>query len=111
MCDGTSSSIKDSARLRGLKQVLSRGFIDEIIGEQLKTRYCMRITNQQLIWLIVGMGLFAGKSYRQIFRLCASPTTVVVAEIVSPAGEFCFGNATTESPGRKQAQRNRIPNR
>jgi hypothetical protein len=63
--------------MQGLKQVLSGGFINQVVGQQLKTRHCKRITNQRLIWLIVGMGLFAGKSYRQIFRLCASPTTVV----------------------------------
>ena len=77
MCDGTPASINDSARLRGLKRILSQRLIDQVIGEELKTRYCKRITNQQLIWLIVGMGIFAGKSYRQIFRLCASPTTII----------------------------------
>jgi hypothetical protein len=77
MCDGTPAPINDSARLRGLKQILSQRSIDRAIGDQLQTRYCKRINNQQLIWLIVGMGLFAGKSYRQIFRLCATPATTV----------------------------------
>jgi hypothetical protein len=45
--------------------------IDRAIGDQLETRFCKRITNSQLIWLIVGLGLFSGKSYRQIFRLGA----------------------------------------
>lgn len=77
MCDGTPRPTCDSARLRGLKTVLSQKAIDASIGNQLQTRHCKRIDNSQLVWLIVGMGLFAGKSYRQIFRLCASPTIVV----------------------------------
>ncbi len=79
MCDGTSVTISDSDRQRGLKQVLSQKQIDRAIGDQLRTRHCKRITNQQLIWLMIGMGLFAGKSYRQIFRLgsnsrCTTPS-------------------------------------
>lgn len=77
MCDGTPVQTNDSARLRGLKRILSQKCIDEQIGDQLQTRYCKRIDNQQLVWLIVGLGLFAGKSYRQIFRLGASPTVTV----------------------------------
>jgi hypothetical protein len=77
MCDGTTAADSDSARLRGLKQILRQRLIDRALGDQLKTRYCKRITNEQLIWLIVGMGLFAGKSYRQIFRLCTTPATTV----------------------------------
>lgn len=79
MCDGTSGTINESDRLRGLKQVLPQKRIDRAIGGQLQTRHCKRITNQRLVWLIVGMGLFAGKSYRQIFRLvsnsqCTTPS-------------------------------------
>lgn len=68
---------KESARLRGLKQVLSQETIDRSIGDHLKTRYCKRIDNQQLVWLIVGMGMFPGKQYRQIFRLFAAPWLLV----------------------------------
>jgi hypothetical protein len=67
----------DSARLRGLKQVLTQHAIKRAIGNQLETRFCKRITNHQLIWLIVGLGLFTGKSYRQIFRLNAATHAVV----------------------------------
>src|SRR6056297_3199773 len=66
-------SLKDSDRLRGLKQILSQKSIDLSIGDDLKTRYCKRIDNRRLVWLIVGMGLFPGKKYRQIFRLFAAP--------------------------------------
>ncbi len=52
MCDGTSVTISDSDRQRGLKQVLSQKQIDRAIGDQLRTRHCKRIPNQQLIWLI-----------------------------------------------------------
>lgn len=57
--------------------MLSTAVVDCAIGQELKTRFCKRIDNQQLIWLIVGLGLFAGKSYRQIFRLWSAPTTTV----------------------------------
>jgi len=67
----TTAPDTDSARLRGLKQILPQRVIDRAIGDQLETRFCKRITNSQLIWLIVGLGLFSGKSYRQIFRLGA----------------------------------------
>lgn len=77
MCDGTPAPTSDSARLQGLKQILTQSSIKRAIGDQLQTRYCKRINNQQLIWLIVGMGLFAGKSYRQIFRLWTTPATTV----------------------------------
>ncbi|WDQ15115.1 IS4 family transposase [Rhodopirellula sp. P2] len=73
MFQTVSAELKDSARLRGLKCVLSQKTIDRSIGEHLKTRYCKRIDNQQLVWLIVGLGLFPGKKYRQIFRLFAAP--------------------------------------
>lgn len=71
------AAAKDSARLRGLKRIVSQKTIDRSIGEHLKTRYCKRIDNQQLVWLIVGMGLFPGKKYRQIFRLFAARWMVV----------------------------------
>jgi hypothetical protein len=57
--------------------MLSQKLIDRAIGDQLKTRYCKSINNLQLIWLIVGLGLFAGKSYRQIFRLCTTAAATV----------------------------------
>lgn len=77
MCDGTRVSASDSARLQGLQQILTQSSIKRLVGDHLLTRYCKRINNQQLIWLIVGMGLFAGKSYRQIFRLYTTPATTV----------------------------------
>lgn len=77
MCDGTCKANRQGARLRGLRQVLSQSAINRAVGDQLRTRHCKRINNEQLIWLIVGLGLFAGKSYRQIFRLSTSAGTVV----------------------------------
>src|SRR5690554_6907098 len=67
------ATFRESARLRGLKQVLPQKIINRSIGDHLKTRYCKRIDNQQLVWLIVGMGLCPAKNYRQIFRLFAAP--------------------------------------
>lgn len=77
MCDGTREQTCDSARLRALKVILSPEAIRRQVGDQLPSRYCKRITNDQLIWLIVGLGLFAGESYRQIFRLCAATSVLV----------------------------------
>jgi hypothetical protein len=74
---GTIDADTDSARLRGLKQVLPQQAIDRAIGDHLQTRFCKRITNHQLIRLIVGLGLFSRKSYRQVFRLNASALAVV----------------------------------
>ena len=79
MCDGTLASVGDSARLRGLRQIVSQRSIEVAVGDRLQTRYCKRINNQQLIWFILGLGLFADKSYRQIFRLCSASTTTVAS--------------------------------
>jgi hypothetical protein len=57
--------------------VIPQGVIDRAIGDELETRFCKRITNRQLVWLIVGLGLFSGKSYRQIFRLGATATAII----------------------------------
>lgn len=77
MCVQWNDSSLDSNRLSALKRILSQREIDSQIGDQLQTRYCKRITNRQLIWLIVSMGLFAGKSYRQLFRLCNSSSATL----------------------------------
>lgn len=77
MCDGKLASGSDSARLRALKQILSRSKIRRLLSAQGQTRFCKRITNLQLVWMIVGMGLFAGKSYRTIFRLFAASQALV----------------------------------
>lgn len=77
MCDGKLASDSDSARLRALKQIVSRSKISKLLGAQGQTRFCKRITNLQLVWLIVGMGLFAGKSCRSIFRLFAASEILV----------------------------------
>lgn len=77
MCNGKLASDSDSARLRALKQIISEGKIEKVLGTQRKTRFCKCITDQQVIWMIVGMGLFASKSYRQIFRLFSSVESLV----------------------------------
>ena len=59
-----------SSRLRGLQSVLSEEVIHSQIGDQIQTRYCKRVLNIDVVWLIVGFGLFADKSYRSIFRHC-----------------------------------------
>ena len=66
------ADITDSARLRGLKQILSPKVIDRSIGHRLKNRYCKRIDNHRLLWLIVAMGFFPSDNYRQIFRLLSA---------------------------------------
>lgn len=79
MAGAMDGSICDSSRLLGLKTICSPQLIEAAIGEQLQTRYCKRIDNHQLIWLIVGLGLYARKSYRQIFRLFHAAGTTVAS--------------------------------
>lgn len=68
---------RDSARRRGLQVCLSEETIQAQIGTDLVTRFCKRVHNIDLVWLIVGFGLFADKSYRAIFRLCHDPRVLV----------------------------------
>ena len=65
-----SVGCRASSRLRGLHACLSEEKIHAILGQRFLTRYCKRVLNVDLVWLIVGFGLFADKSYRGIFRLC-----------------------------------------
>lgn len=72
MCDGKPDSEAAFAQIQAIKKLVSRSKIDRILGDHKLARYCKRITDLQLIWLIIGMGLFGNSSYRQIFRLCTS---------------------------------------
>lgn len=66
-----------SSRLHGLHTVLSREKICAQLGDEIQTRYCKRVSNLDLIWMIIGFGLFASKSYRNIFRFCHDQNTEV----------------------------------
>lgn len=72
-----NDSSSASARLRGLQSVLSEEVIYSRIGDQLQTRHCRRLLNIDVVWLIVGFGLFSDKSYRSIFRYCHDQNVLV----------------------------------
>lgn len=72
-----NDSNRASTRLRGLQSVLSKEVIHAQIGDQLQTRHCKRVLHIDVLWLIVGFGLFSDKSYRGIFRYCHDPKVLV----------------------------------
>jgi Transposase DDE domain/Insertion element 4 transposase N-terminal len=77
MNDQWNDSSRSSSRLRGLQSILSEKVIDAQIGDRLQTRHCKRVLNIDIVWLIVGFGLFSNKSYRSIFRYCHAPDVCV----------------------------------
>lgn len=58
-----------SNRLSGLLEILGRDKVTSFLGEHGTGRFCKRVDNVQLIWVIVGFGLFVRKSYRELFRI------------------------------------------
>lgn len=58
-----------SNRLSGLLEIFGREKVTSFLSEYETGRFCKRVDNVQLIWLIVGFGLFVHKSYRELFRL------------------------------------------
>ncbi|WP_425572403.1 transposase domain-containing protein [Novipirellula caenicola] len=63
--------MKDSARLRGL-DASSHKRRSSVASATILKLATANVDNQQLVWLIVGLGLFPAKQYRQIFRLLAA---------------------------------------
>lgn len=60
---------EDTNRVRGLKHILNEQVLSNALGDDTSSRYCKHINNSQLVWMIVGFGLFASKSYENLFRL------------------------------------------
>ena len=58
-----------SNRLSGLLEILGRDKVTSFLSDHETGRFCKRVDNVQLIWVIVGFGLFVHKSYRELFRL------------------------------------------
>lgn len=58
-------------RLVGLLEMLDREKVQAVLAEHGTGRHCKRIDNVQLLWVIVGLGLFAGKSYCNLYRMIA----------------------------------------
>jgi hypothetical protein len=58
-----------SNRLSGLLEILGRDKVTSFLAEHETGRFCKRVDNVQLIWVIVGFGLFVRKSYRELFRI------------------------------------------
>ncbi|HAC89045.1 MAG TPA: IS4 family transposase [Planctomycetaceae bacterium] len=58
-----------SNRLSGLLEILGRDKVTGFLCKHESGRFCKRVDNVQLIWVIVGFGLFVCKSYRELFRI------------------------------------------
>jgi hypothetical protein len=58
-----------SNRLSGLLEILGRDKVANLLSEHESGKFCKRVDNIQLIWIIVGFGLFVHKSYRELFRI------------------------------------------
>lgn len=70
MNDGRKDALLAN-RLNGLLELLGRDKVLAVLHQHGTGRFCKRIDNVQLLWVIVGFGLFANKSYRELFRLIA----------------------------------------
>lgn len=56
-------------RTRALQALIPTGLLhDAIARSALPSRFCRRLPNWFLLWFIVGLGLFARDSYRQVAR-------------------------------------------
>jgi hypothetical protein len=55
-------------RLSALKRIIPRSLLMQSLKETGSDRYCRRLPKWFLLWLVVGMGLYATDCYRQIFR-------------------------------------------
>jgi hypothetical protein len=73
MCDEMPAPNSNSARIRTLRPVIFGRKTASIVREQKAVRFCKCITDRQLCWPFVGMGLFANESYRVDVNL---PVTV-----------------------------------
>jgi hypothetical protein len=55
-------------RLRGLKRIIPSRTIKSILKRTHQTAFCRRLPKWFLVWFVIGLGIFACSSYRQIFR-------------------------------------------
>jgi hypothetical protein len=55
-------------RLRALKRIIPCATIKAILKKCGSTRACPRLSNWFMVWFTIGLGLFSGDCYRQVFR-------------------------------------------
>jgi hypothetical protein len=74
MNDATKDALT-SNRLCGMLHLLGTEQVQALLNQQVSGRTKWRVSNLHLLWVIVGFGLFAGKSYRNLFRLTTGGIT------------------------------------
>ena len=56
-------------RIRALKRIIPRANVEAVLQRCGKaTRFCRRVPDWFMVWFIIGMGVFFGDCYRQIYR-------------------------------------------
>ena len=55
-------------RLKGLKRIVPVAAVKAALKQTRQVRPCQRLPKPFMVWFVLGMGLFATDSYRQIFR-------------------------------------------
>jgi hypothetical protein len=79
---GGSKDASVNERLGGLLGCLGTDKVQPILEEHGSGRYCKRLTNLQLLWVIVGFGLFPDKSYRELCRPLFPRATLIPSRAV-----------------------------
>jgi hypothetical protein len=54
-------------RLRGLKRIIPARTIKSILKRTNQTTFCRRLPKWFMVWFVIGLGLFATRSYQQVF--------------------------------------------
>jgi hypothetical protein len=54
-------------RLRGLKRIIPSRTIKSILKRTNQTTFCRRLPKWFMVWFVIGLGLFATRSYQQVF--------------------------------------------
>ena len=70
MNDASKEALR-SNRLCGMLHLLGTEQVQALLDQQKFGRTRWRVSDLHVLWVIVGFGLFAGKSYRNLFRLTA----------------------------------------
>lgn len=71
-----SNEALSSNRLWGMLHLLGTEQVQAVLKEHESGRIQSRVSNLHVLWVIVGFGLFAGKSYRDLFRLTTRCTAL-----------------------------------
>ncbi|MEM9588299.1 MAG: hypothetical protein AAGA03_13535, partial [Planctomycetota bacterium] len=71
-----SNEALSSNRLWGMLHLLGTEQVQAVLKKHESGRIQSRVSNLHVLWVIVGFGLFAGKSYRDLFRLTTRCTAL-----------------------------------